>query len=151
MAGSDADCTATTVVARCSRCRRRVTGSTMRLRRWHCGSNANCFRAWAPMNNTGSPAYSTGSKPPKAPNPTDAMANLQHSTPELLALMQQALAARDVRGAERIAEVISVREPAQEDAVGFLVAQALARNEVPRALNVARGGVYAQSTSARLQ
>jgi aspartate beta-hydroxylase len=79
------------------------------------------------------------------------MTNPEHSTSELLAMMRQALSARDVRGAERIAEIISVREPAQEDAVGFLITQALSRNEVPRALSVARGGVYAQSTSARLQ
>ena len=79
------------------------------------------------------------------------MTNLQHSTPELLALMQQALAARDVDGAERIAEIISVREPAQEDAVGFLVARALARDQTLRALSVARGAVHARPDSARLQ
>jgi aspartate beta-hydroxylase len=78
------------------------------------------------------------------------MTDLQHSTPELLARMQQALAARDVDGAERLAEIISVREPAQEDAVGFLVARALARDEILRALNVARGAVRARPESARL-
>ena len=79
------------------------------------------------------------------------MTSLQHSTPELLARMQQALAARDPDGAERLAEIISVREPAHEDVVGFLVGRALARGDILRALNVARGAVHARSDSARLQ
>ena len=79
------------------------------------------------------------------------MANLTHSTPELIALMQQAMAARDLNGAERIAEIISVREPAQEEAIGFLVARALDRKEIPRARNVALGAVHARPESARLQ
>jgi aspartate beta-hydroxylase len=79
------------------------------------------------------------------------MANLSHSTPELIAMMQQAMAARDFNGAERVAEIISVREPAQEDAVGFLVARALERKEIPRARNVALGAVHARPESALLQ
>jgi len=73
------------------------------------------------------------------------------TTPELFARMQQALAARDADGAERIAEIISVREPSHEDVVGFLVARALSRGDHSRALNVARGGVRARPDSARLQ
>jgi hypothetical protein len=78
------------------------------------------------------------------------MTNVQHSTPELLARMRQALAARDVEGAERIAEIISVRDAGNEDVVGFLVARALARGEQLRALAVAKGGVRAHPESARL-
>ena len=79
------------------------------------------------------------------------MTPLQYSTPELLALMQQALAARDADGAERIAEIVSVREPGHEDVVGFLVGRALARGDTLRALHIARGGVRARPGSARLQ
>ncbi len=79
------------------------------------------------------------------------MTQLQHSTPELLALMRQALAGRDADSAELIAEIVSVREPGHEDVVGFLVGRALARGEILRALNVARGGVRARPDSARLQ
>lgn len=79
------------------------------------------------------------------------MTNLQHSTPELLARMQQALATRDIDGAQRMAEIVLVREPAQEDVVGFLVGLALARGDHFRALNVARGAVRARPDSARLQ
>jgi len=79
------------------------------------------------------------------------MTSPQHRTPELLARMQQALAARDADGAERLAEIISVREPAHEDVVGFLVGRALARGDTLRALNVARGAVHARPESARLQ
>lgn len=79
------------------------------------------------------------------------MTSLQHGTPELLARMQQALAARDADGAERLAEIISVREPAHEDVVGFLVGRALARGDTLRALHVARGAVHARPDSARLQ
>jgi aspartate beta-hydroxylase len=74
-----------------------------------------------------------------------------HSTPELLAAMQQGLAARNFSEAERLAEIVVVRDPAQEDVVGFLVGLALARADHFRALNVARGGVRARPDSARLQ
>ena len=74
-----------------------------------------------------------------------------HSTTDLLARMRQALAMRDADGAERLAEIISVREPSHVDAIGFLVAQALARGEIQRALNVARGAIHARPDSARLQ
>jgi aspartate beta-hydroxylase len=79
------------------------------------------------------------------------MTDLTHSTPELLARMQQAIAASDFEGAERLAEIISVRDPAQEDIAGFLVGRALARGDGVRALHVARGGVRARPDSARLQ
>ncbi|HTA63869.1 MAG TPA: hypothetical protein VK753_00060, partial [Xanthomonadaceae bacterium] len=79
------------------------------------------------------------------------MTDFRHSTADLLAAMRQAQATRDFDGAERIAEVICVREPAQEDAVGFLVGRALARTDALRALNVARSGVQANPDSARLQ
>ncbi len=79
------------------------------------------------------------------------MAGLSHGTPELVALMQQAVAARDLDRAERIAEIISVREPSQEDATGYLVARALERGEFPRARNVALNAVKAKPDSARLQ
>ncbi|HEY2347254.1 MAG TPA: aspartyl/asparaginyl beta-hydroxylase domain-containing protein [Xanthomonadaceae bacterium] len=79
------------------------------------------------------------------------MNDLHRNTADLLVAMRRAQAARDFDGAERIAEVICVREPAQEDAVGFLVGRALARNSMLRALNVARGGVQANAGSARLQ
>ena len=65
--------------------------------------------------------------------------------------MRRAQAERDFDAAERLAEVISVREPGHEDAVGFLVGRALARGDVARASNVARGAVLAQPGSARLQ
>lgn len=74
-----------------------------------------------------------------------------HSTTDLLARMRQALATRDADGAERLAEIISVREPAHEEVVGFLVGRALARGDILRALNVARGAVRARPDSARLQ
>jgi len=79
------------------------------------------------------------------------MASPQYGTPELLARMRQALATRDADGAERLAEIISVREPAHEDAVGFLVGRALARGDTLRAMNVVRGAVQARPDSARLQ
>ncbi|HTD28318.1 MAG TPA: hypothetical protein VK660_02920, partial [Xanthomonadaceae bacterium] len=79
------------------------------------------------------------------------MTDLRQGTPELLARLQQALAIRDFDGAERLAEVISVREPDQEDAVGFLVGRALARGDHLRALTVARTGVRRRPDSARLQ
>ncbi|MEO7478897.1 MAG: aspartyl/asparaginyl beta-hydroxylase domain-containing protein [Lysobacteraceae bacterium] len=79
------------------------------------------------------------------------MNNLHHSTPDLLSRMRHAQAARDFDGAERIAEIISVREPAQEDAVGFLVGRALARGDHLRAMKIARDGVHARPDSARLQ
>ncbi len=65
--------------------------------------------------------------------------------------MRSAQAERDFDAAERLAEVISVREPGHEDAVGFLIGRALARGDVARSLNVARGAVIAQAGSARLQ
>ncbi len=65
--------------------------------------------------------------------------------------MRSAQAERNFDAAERLAEVISVREPGHEDAVGFLVGRALSRSDVARALNVARGAVIAQAGSARLQ
>lgn len=74
-----------------------------------------------------------------------------HSTADLLVAMQRALVARDFDGAERLAEIVSVREPAQEDVVGFLVARALSREDHMRALNIARGAVRACPDSARLQ
>ncbi len=73
------------------------------------------------------------------------------SSADLLAAMRAALTSRDADRAERIAEIISVREAGQEDAVGLLVARALARGEHLRALQVARGGVLAKPRSARLQ
>jgi aspartate beta-hydroxylase len=79
------------------------------------------------------------------------MATVSHSTPELVALMQQAMAARDFNAAERVAEIISVLEPAQEDAIGFLVARAIDRREIPRARDVALGAVHARPDSAKLQ
>ena len=77
------------------------------------------------------------------PSPTLAAA-------ELLAQMRQAMAAREFDRAERLAEILSVREPGQEDVVGFLVGRALARQEIPRALNISRAAVQARGDSARL-
>ena len=79
------------------------------------------------------------------------MIDLQQSTPNLLAHLHRALAARDLATAERIAEVVSVREPGHEDVVGFLAGLALSRGEAMRALVLARGGVQARPESARLQ
>ena len=79
------------------------------------------------------------------------MIDLRQDTPELLAHLKRALAARDAETAERIAEVVCVREPGHENVVAFLVARALARGEVLRALHVARGGVRARPESARLR
>jgi len=79
------------------------------------------------------------------------MIDFPETTPELLTQMQQALIARDVDDAERIAEVISVREPDHEDVVGLLVARALARGNHWRAMTVARDAVNARPDSARLQ
>lgn len=72
------------------------------------------------------------------------------TTSELLAQMRQAMAAREFERAERLAEIVTVREPDQEDAVGFLVGRALARQEVPRALSIGRAAVQARGDSARL-
>ncbi len=69
---------------------------------------------------------------------------------ELLAQMRQAMAAREFDRAERLAEILSVRDPGHEDVVGFLVGRALARQEIPRALNISRAAVQARGDSARL-
>lgn len=75
---------------------------------------------------------------------------LKPSTPELLVNFRQALAARQLDQAERIGEIVSVREPSNEDVIAFLVARAVARNDVERALRLAKNAVQSRPDSARL-
>jgi hypothetical protein len=46
---------------------------------------------------------------------------LKPNTPELLVNFRQALAARQLDQAERIGEIVSVREPGNEGVIAFLV------------------------------
>jgi aspartate beta-hydroxylase len=79
------------------------------------------------------------------------MTDLKQPTEELLALILRAVSVGDFDGAERIAEVVSVREPAHEAVVEYLVSRALQRGNAMRALHLSRGGVTANPRSARLQ
>jgi tetratricopeptide (TPR) repeat protein len=76
---------------------------------------------------------------------------LKPSTPELLVNFRQALAARQFDQAERIGEIVSVREPGNEDVIAFLVSRSVARNELERALRFANIAVQSRPDSARLQ
>ena len=73
------------------------------------------------------------------------------ATAEFVSRFQQALAARDFDQAEQLGEIISVREPGNEDVTAFLVARALSRQDSLRALNLGRGAVQARPESARLR
>ena len=75
----------------------------------------------------------------------------QPTTAEFVGRFQQAMAARDFDQAEHLGEIISVREPGNEDVTAFLIARALSRQDILRALNLGRGAVQAQSQSARLR
>jgi aspartate beta-hydroxylase len=75
---------------------------------------------------------------------------LKPSTPELLAQFRQALGARQFDLAERVGEVISVRDPGNEDVIGFLVARSLARQDTARALRLGQAAVQSRPASARL-
>jgi aspartate beta-hydroxylase len=76
---------------------------------------------------------------------------LKPSTPELLSQFRQALAARQFDLAERIGEIVSVREPGNEDVVGFLIARAVARQDSRRATLLGQAAVQARPDSARLR
>ena len=73
------------------------------------------------------------------------------TTAEFVARFQQAMAARDFDQAEQLGEIVSVREPGNEDVTAFLVARALSRQDSLRALNLGRGAVQARPESARLR
>jgi aspartate beta-hydroxylase len=75
---------------------------------------------------------------------------LKPSTPELLSQFRQALSARQFDLAERIGEIVSVREPGNEDVVGFLIARAVARQDSRRASLLGQAAVLARPDSARL-
>jgi aspartate beta-hydroxylase len=74
----------------------------------------------------------------------------QPTTSDFLARFQQALAVRDFEQAEHFGEIISVREPGIEDVTAFLIARALSRQDILRALNIGRGAVQARPDNARL-
>jgi aspartate beta-hydroxylase len=76
---------------------------------------------------------------------------LKPSTSELHDQFRQALSARQFDQAERIGEILSVREPGNEDVVGFLVARAISRQDFGRALHLSRAAVQSQPDSARLR
>lgn len=76
---------------------------------------------------------------------------LKPPTPELLAQFRQALASQQFDHAERLGEILSVREPGNEDAVGFLVARALARQDAVRAMRISQLAVQTRPESARLR
>ena len=73
------------------------------------------------------------------------------ATAEFVSRFQHALAARDFDQAEQLGEIISVRGPGNEDVTAFLVARALSRQDILRALNLGRGAVHARPESARLR
>jgi aspartate beta-hydroxylase len=75
----------------------------------------------------------------------------QPATAEFVARFQQVMAARDFDQAEQLGEIISVREPGNEEVTAFLVARALSRQDTLRALNLGRGAVRARPESARLR
>ena len=73
------------------------------------------------------------------------------SSPELLEHFRQALGAGQFDQAERYGEILSVREPGNEDVIGFLVARAVARQDNARALRLCQAAVQSRPESARLR
>ena len=76
---------------------------------------------------------------------------LTPSTAELLEQFRQALAARQFDQAERHGEILSTREPGNEDVIGFLVGRAVARADHEQALRLCQVAVQARPDSARLR
>ncbi len=74
----------------------------------------------------------------------------QPTTTELIERFQRALGARAQEQAEQLGEMLSVRDPGNEDVVAFLIARALSRRDVPRALSLGRNAIRARPESARL-
>jgi aspartate beta-hydroxylase len=72
-------------------------------------------------------------------------------TEELLQQFRQALSARQFDQAERHGEILSQREPGNEDVIGFLVGRAVARQEAAEALRLCEAAVQSRPDSARLR
>lgn len=71
--------------------------------------------------------------------------------PALLQQFRQALSDRRFDDAERLGESVSRHEPGHEDVIAFLVARAIARQDVGHALRLSRAGVQSRPDSPRLR